>query len=310
MISSVQPIKTNSVRAWLLAARPKTLSGAAVPVVVALSMAWVDCQPSSLVTAEGFKWLPAMLCLLFAFLMQVDANLVNDDFDCIRGVDGEDRLGPERACAQGWVTLPAMRRAIRTVTLLSCIVGLPLVVWGGWPMALVGAACVVFCFLYTTVLSRMGMGDVLVLLFFGIVPVCSTYYIQTHTLTAGIVCLSLACGLVTDCLLMVNNYRDRVSDLCVGKRTLVTFIGARASEWLYLLLGVAGVVLTLPVLRGTVLGMLPWLCWHVWVWRQMVRTGEGRALNKVLGLTALSILGFGLFVSLLILFFEIRPLNS
>ncbi|MBQ7181121.1 MAG: 1,4-dihydroxy-2-naphthoate octaprenyltransferase [Bacteroidaceae bacterium] len=296
-------IKTNSLRAWLLASRPKTLSGAAVPVAVALSMAWVDCQGLSAVTTEGFKWLPALLCLLFAFLMQVDANLVNDYFDCLRGVDGEDRLGPERACAQGWVTLPAMRRAIWTVTLLSCAVGLPLVVWGGWPMALVGAACIVFCFLYTTVLSRMAMGDVLVLLFFGIVPVCATYYIQTQTLTTGVFCLSLACGLVTDCLLVVNNYRDRVTDVRAGKCTLVTLIGAKASEWLYLLLGLAGVALTMPVLNGwqRLVGILPYLVGHVGAWRMMTHIGEGRDLNRVLGWTALNILGFGLLVSLLIL---------
>lgn len=296
-------IKTNSLRAWLLASRPKTLSGAAVPVVVALSMAWVDCRPTSAVTAENFKWLPALLCLLFAFLMQVDANLVNDYFDCLRGVDGEDRLGPERACAQGWVTLPAMRRAIWAVTLLSCAVGLPLVVWGGWPMVLVGAACIVFCFLYTTVLSRMAMGDVLVLLFFGIVPVCATYYIQMHTLTTGVFCLSLACGLVTDCLLVVNNYRDRVTDVRAGKCTLVTLIGARASEWLYLLLGVAGVVLTLPVLNEwmRIAGVLPYLIGHIGAWRMMTHIGEGRELNRVLGWTALNILGFGLLVSLQIL---------
>ena len=301
-MKSVGPgVATNSARAWLLAARPKTLSGAAVPVVVALCAAWSDCLPGSPVTAEAFKWLPAALCLAFALLMQVDANLVNDYFDCVHGIDGADRLGPERACAQGWVTLPAMRRAIWTVTLLACAVGLPLVVWGGWAMVLVGAACVAFCFLYTTVLSRLAMGDVLVLLFFGIVPVCATYYVQTLTLTWPLVGLSLACGAVTDCLLIVNNYRDRDTDARVEKITLVTLLGARCSEWLYLVLGVAGVLLTVPTLGLRSLAMTAYLVPHAWAWRQMRRIGEGRELNAVLARTALNILIFGIALSLLIL---------
>ena len=88
-------IRTNSPRAWLLASRPKTLTGAAVPVLIALSAAWHEAP-------SDFLWLPAALCLLFALLMQVDANLVNDYFDWADGVDTAERLGPERAVAQGW----------------------------------------------------------------------------------------------------------------------------------------------------------------------------------------------------------------
>ena len=301
MKSGSPGVATNSARAWLLAARPKTLSGAAVPVVVALCAAWTDCLPGSPVTAEAFKWLPVALCLAFALLMQVDANLVNDYFDCVHGIDGVDRLGPERACAQGWVTLPAMRRAIWTVTLLACAVGLPLVVWGGWAMVLVCVACVAFCFLYTTVLSRLAMGDLLVLLFFGIVPVCATYYVQTLTLTWPLVGLSLACGAVTDCLLIVNNYRDRDTDARVEKITLVTLLGARCSEWLYLVLGVAGALLTVPTLGLRSLAMTAYLIPHAVAWRRMRRIGAGRELNAVLARTALNILIFGIALSLLIL---------
>ena len=106
-------VGTNSIKAWILAARPKTLSGAAVPVIVALTKAWAD--------TDSIVWIPAVLCLLFALIMQIDANFVNDYFDCIKGVDGKDRLGPERACAQGWVTLPAMRWMIAATTLLAAV---------------------------------------------------------------------------------------------------------------------------------------------------------------------------------------------
>ena len=287
-------IRTNSPRAWLLASRPKTLTGAAVPVLIALSAAWHEAP-------SDFLWLPAALCLLFALLMQVDANLVNDYFDWADGVDTAERLGPERAVAQGWVTPRAMRWGITLVTLLSAATGLPLVVWGGWKMVWVGLACVVCCFLYTLLFSRRALGDVLVLVFFGLVPVCATYYIQTHALTREVVLLSLASGLVIDCLLLVNNYRDRETDAHVCKVTLVTLIGPRTTEVLYLMTGIIAVALTLPSLRTNAVLMLPYLAFHITNWRLMRQIRMGRRLNKVLATTSLAILTFGLSVSALLL---------
>ena len=278
-------IKEGSVKAWILASRPITLFGAAVPVMVALSKVWTE--------GNSLIWIPSVLCLLFALVMQIDANFVNDYFDCIKGVDNEDRLGPKRACAQGWISLPAMKRAIIATTVLACLIGLPLVYWGGLGMIAIGIACVVFCILYTTLLSRLGMGDVLVLLFFGIVPVCATYYIQTKTLDAETFCLSLACGLVTDCLLIVNNYRDRETDARVTKRTLVTFIGARATEWLYLALGIAACLLMAVPLRHNAAWLVLWLVPHFMVWKRMKAINHGKELNKILGQTALNIMLFG-----------------
>ena len=277
-------MKTNGTKAWLLASRPKTLTGAMAPVIVALSTAWADGY---------FLWQPALLCLLFALLMQIDANLVNDYLDFQNGTDREDRLGPERACAQGWITPRAMRIGIILVTILSCLVGLPLVIWGGWQMILVGLACVVCCFLYTTSLSRIALGDLLVLVFFGLVPVCATYYLQTGILTLHIVLASIAMGLVTDCLLLVNNYRDRDTDRNVGKRTLVVLIGSSNTERLYLALGLIGVSLCLSV---TVAPLL-YLPLHLSNTLQMRRIHQGKALNAILGRTALAILLFALLYS-------------
>ena len=151
-------IRQNSAKAWMLAARPKTLTGAAVPVMIGLALT-INYQLST------FNFIPAVLCLLFAFLMQIDANFINDYFDWKDGLDDEHRLGPRRACQQGWVTPKAMRWAIAMTTMTACLVGLPLIYYGGWNMVWVGLACVVFCFLYTTLLSRIGLGDLLVLLF-------------------------------------------------------------------------------------------------------------------------------------------------
>ena len=288
-------IRTNSLQAWWLAARPKTLTGAVAPVMVALSAAWAD--------QHRLDYVAAFLCVLFALLMQVNANLVNDYFDFVRGRDDKaTRLGPQRACTEGWITPGAMQWGIGATTVLACLVGLPLIAWGGWWLIAVGVACVVFCFLYTTVLAQHGLGDILVLVFFGIVPVCATYIIQTEKVTLQVILLSFAMGLVTDGLLIVNNYRDRDQDRKAGKRTLVVQIGPHATEWLFLLLGYVAVTLTVAALPTPwTLLLLPYLVLHTLTWRQMHLIHEGRKLNNVLGRTAASIFLFAILLSLVLI---------
>ena len=292
-------IRQDSLQAWMLAARPKTLTGAAVPVMIGLALAWTDSKGYEL---DVFSWTAAALCMLFALVMQVDANFVNDFFDYARGNDdAASRLGPLRACTQGWVKVESMKKAIATTTCLACLVGLPLLLFGGLEMLLVGLLCVVFCFLYTTHLSYIGMGDVLVFVFFGIIPVCITYYVQLHTVTWQVFTASVACGAVIDGLLIVNNYRDRDNDARDGKKTLVVMIGAERAEWLYLGLGLfavaAGVVFWL---NGHVVAfVLPfiYLLMHVFTWLKMKRIHAGRQLNVCLGETARNILIYGLCVA-------------
>ena len=266
-------IKSNSPLAWLLAARPKTLTGAAVPVMIGLSLAWVDAKGYY---GDVFSWTAAVLCLLFAFIMQIDANFVNDLFDYLRGTDDrETRLGPERACTQGWVSVEAMKHAIALTTTLACAVGLPLVFFGGLEMILVGVICVVFCFLYTTHLSYIGMGDLLVIVFFGLVPVCVTYYIQLHTITPEVIVAAFACGIVIDGLLLVNNFRDRDTDRIAGKTTLVVRIGAHATIWLYLFVGIIACAMgAFFALKGHVFAFvfpLIYLVLHFFTWLRMKR---------------------------------------
>jgi 1,4-dihydroxy-2-naphthoate octaprenyltransferase len=248
----------------------------------------------------------AVLCLLFAFIMQIDANFINDFIDFAKGTDDkETRLGPERACAQGWVSIDRMKHAIAATTVLACIVGLPLVWFGGLEMILIGLLCVVFCFLYTTHLSYLGLGDVLVLVFFGLIPVSITYYIQLHTVTIEVLVASLACGLVIDGLLLVNNFRDRDTDKTAGKNTLVVRIGEKAAIWLYLIVGIVA------CLAGLVFGLngnwwafaLPfiYLVLHLFTFLKMKRIWKGRELNKCLGETARNIFIYGLLVTVGIL---------
>lgn len=289
-------VKQNSLRAWFLAARPKTLSAALVPVVVAAALAW----------AEGhFRPVPVVLCLVFAALMQVAANFINDLLDFRKGTDREDRLGPERACAQGWVTPAAMRRAIAAVLVLACAAGCGLLFYGGWWLVLVGAACVVFAFLYTTLLSYCGLGDVLVWLFFGFVPVLGTYYVQAGALSPSAWWLAAACGLVIDTLLVVNNYRDRDTDRATGKRTLIVALGEPFGRWFYFAQGVMGYVCAaLSALDGhTWVALLPlfYVLPHFLTWRKMVQIRSGRALNRTLGFTSRNILLFGFLVAVSLL---------
>ena len=297
----MEEVKKNSVKAWVLAARPKTLSGAAVPVMIGGALAWSDA--STYYEPGAFSWLAWVLCLLFAFVMQVDANFVNDFVDYAKGTDDrETRLGPERACTQGWVSIEAMKKAIAATTCLACVVGLPLVWYGGLEMVIVGAVCVLFCFLYTTHLSYMGLGDVLVLVFFGLVPVCITYYVQLHTITFEVLVASIACGLVIDALLLVNNFRDRDTDRAAGKRTLVVRIGARASLWLYAGVGVVaclmGVVFAFYGHWLATLFPVAYLVLHFITFLEMKKIWEGRRLNACLGQTARNIFVYGLLVSM------------
>ena len=234
--------------------------------------------------------------------MQIDANFVNDYFDFISGKDDEQRLGPARACAMGWIDVAKMKVGIVITTVIACIIGLPLVIYGGVEMILVGALCVVFCFLYTTLLASRGLGDLLVLVFFGIVPVCATYYLQTDTCTWVVFLASLACGLVIDTLLVVNNYRDIDNDRRAGKKTLIVMIGADKGRLLYLWLGIIaslmGVVFAVYGKYWTPLLPTVYLIMHIATYRRMVKIGSGRQLNLVLADTARNMFVYGLTLSL------------
>ena len=291
-----EKVAPGSAKAWLLAARPKTLAAAAVPGMVGLALAFAD------VGTAGFKTVPAVLCIAFAFVMQIDANFVNDYFDFVRGNDDDSRLGPRRACAQGWIEPRQMLRAFIITTAAACAVGLPLIVYGGWWLVAVGALCMVFCFLYTTSLASRGLGDALVLVFFGLVPVCMVYYLQAGTVTLEALLASLACGLVIDTLLLVNNYRDIDADARAGKRTLVVRLGVRRGRQAYLLAGVAAVAvgLAFALFGHAWSALLPvaYLVLHYGAYRRMVIINKGKALNMVLGLTARNMLVYGLLVSI------------
>ena len=138
-------IKQNSFQAWMLAARPKTLTGAIIPVLVGVSLAYSQGE---------FHLVPALLCLLFACGMQISANFINDLFDYLKGSDRSDRLGPQRACAEGWITPRAMKMGIGIALTASCLMGLGMLYmawhqspYQGLELIATGALCVLFAFL-------------------------------------------------------------------------------------------------------------------------------------------------------------------
>lgn len=276
---------------WILAARPKTLSAALIPVLTATALAYADGR---------FAWLPALLCCLFAAWMQIAANFINDLFDYQKGTDNQDRLGPERACAQGWISPKEMKRGIAFVLTVACICGLGLLPFGGSKLLILGIGCVVFAFLYTTLLSYVGCGDVLVWVFFGFVPVCGTYFVQSGSLNASVLWLSAACGLVTDTLLVLNNYRDREQDAISGKKTLIVVCGERFGSQLYLWQGILGCAcaMVLAYYGHTWAGILSllYLILHILTWREMIHIYKGRELNRILGKTSRNMLIFALLV--------------
>lgn len=302
-------VRVNSLKAWILAARPKTLTGAAVPVMIGIACA------VAMYGWCGIRVVPAVLCMLFALIMQVDANFVNDYFDFMKGTDDEQRLGPKRACSQGWITASAMRSGLFVTTLLACIVGLPLVYYGGWEMIMVGLACVVFCFLYTISFSYIGLGDLLVLVFFGIVPVCMTYWLTAPptaltSIPFAVVLMSIACGLIIDTLLVVNNYRDIDNDRRAGKLTLIVRIGERGGLVLYLMLGLVGTILAIASVvlldwhdgQWTQSLLIMYTPFHTWAFNEMRSIRKGAELNRVLGMTARNMFIFGLLASAALVF--------
>jgi 1,4-dihydroxy-2-naphthoate octaprenyltransferase len=301
-VKEFNDIKTNSARAWMLAARPKTLATAVVPVLVGCALAYYY---------HAFQWVPALACLFFAMLMQVAANLINDLFDYLKGCDGEDRLGPLRATAQGWISMAAMKKGIFLVVLLACLIGSTLIFYGGWEMILVGCFCAAFAYFYTSgpyPLAYNGLGDVAVIVFFGLVAVGFTCYVQTLYWTKVIVFSGLATGMVVNTLLVLNNYRDRDTDRKAGKRTVVVRLGEPFGRYLYFFLGVVAVLIVCMnpfyirlsdfiffyPLKLTMSYLIP----HYFTWRKIGKIRRGKALNALIGETSRNMLFFALLLSL------------
>jgi 1,4-dihydroxy-2-naphthoate octaprenyltransferase len=224
---------------WLDAARPRTLPAAVAPVLVGSALAWRDGK---------FDPGAATLCLGFALLVQIGTNFANDYYDFIRGADTAARVGPRRAVAAGLVAPATMKRAMVAVFAAAFLCGLGLLAWGGPWLLAIGVASIVCGVAYTGgpwPLAYIGLGDVFVFLFFGLVAVGGTYFVQAHQLTADALLAGVPIGLLAANILVVNNYRDVETDAVAGKRTLVVRFGRGAARAQFF--GSLAIALALPL---------------------------------------------------------------
>jgi 1,4-dihydroxy-2-naphthoate octaprenyltransferase len=208
-------------RTWLAAARPRTLPAAVAPVLVGSALAAHD---------HRFAAPAAGLCLAFALLVQVGTNFANDYYDFLKGADTPARVGPRRAVASGLVAPAVMRRAMTGVFALAFVTGLGLIPWGGPWMLAVGVASILCGLAYTGgpyPLGYHGLGDLFVFVFFGLVAVATTYFVQAGRLSHHALLAGVPIGLLAANILVVNNYRDFETDTAARKRTLVVRFGRR-----------------------------------------------------------------------------------
>lgn len=269
---------------WVEAMRLRTLPVSASGVAMACGLT---------LQRDSFRWLPALLCLLFALIAQVGCNFANEYYDYRDGLDAPGRVGPRRGVTEGDIHPQQMLRATGICFLLAALIGLSLIYWGGWWLVLAGLFIFIGALSYSAgpfPLSRNAMGEIAVVVFFGLIPVSFTFYLQTGYFTGYDFLAGLAIGLMGSNILIVNNYRDVEDDAAVGKMTTAVVFGRRAVGWAYLLNGAVAVVLTYPLWRmagwWTLLFPALYLVGHAALWR-FLTTHQGRSLNRCLGMTAM-----------------------
>lgn len=282
---------------WLEAARPRTLPAAAAPVVLGTALA---------AFRDTAAWLPALAALAGALLIQVATNFANDYYDHEHGADTEERVGPTRVTAAGLVPPQTVKRAMLLTLAAALLVGVYLVAVGGWPIVIIGLVSLVLAVAYTGgpfPLAYNGLGDVFVFVFFGLIAVAGTYYVQALSFPLEAWWLGAGAGALSTAILVVNNLRDRDTDAKVGKRTLAVRLGRRATELEYaVLLGLAAAV---PLVGIAAFG------WPVSVllsagalaparrgWRMVSGFEHPRELLPALGVTAAALLLYALGMAL------------
>lgn len=261
-----------NVLLWFRIVRPQTLFASLCPVIVALLT----------MNETVVSWTIAWVTIVCALGLQILSNLINDYYDFVRGTDKKGRAGFKRALAEGEVSENQMRRAC-LVTLAICIIsGLYLVANGGWVILAIGVTALLFAWLYTATshsLSYLGIADIFVFLYYGVIASSGTYFLQTGGFSWEVFFAGAVCGLISMCVLLINNLRDMDDDRLTGKRTLPVRFGKKAGEGLMLV-----VVLLMPVMAYLAFGfnlpmlvIVPGLCLFV-----AVTKAKGVTFNKLL----------------------------
>ena len=281
---------SNRTALLLRAARPQTLPAGLVPVLVGTAVAHRSASANLLV---------GVVALASALFIQIGANYANDVFDAEKGADGPDRVGPVRAVAAGLVSASAMRAAMWSSFAIATLLGGILVWLAGWPVVAIGVASILAAIAYTGgpfPLGYHGLGDVFVMIFFGLVAVVGTVFVEVRDVTPLAWLAAVPIGALSTAILVVNNVRDRETDARVGKRTLAVRLGKRGGLVEQALLFVTAFVCAFAIAwwLGSVWPLLPLVTipWAFALWRAL-RDREGAPLNETLARTAQLLLVFG-----------------
>lgn len=269
---------------WFRIIRPQTLFASLVPVLVGLqAYRFYGLQP-----AAYHPVLTAILTAVCALSLQILSNLINDYYDFVRGTDKAGRVGFKRALAEGEVTKKQMLAACATALAVSLLTGTYLVLVGGWVILLIGLTAILFAWLYTATshsLSYLGIADIFVFLYYGVVASSGTVFLLSHIFCEAAFYAGAVCGLISMCVLMINNLRDIESDRAVGKKTLPVRFGKHAAEIIMLV-----EILLMPLfsylawgLTTALLILLPALALYI-----AVRHAQGPQYNKCLLATGLT----------------------
>ncbi|MCB0195601.1 MAG: 1,4-dihydroxy-2-naphthoate polyprenyltransferase [Anaerolineae bacterium] len=286
----------SQLQIWLLASRPKTLPAAAAPVLVGTAVA---------IGEHAFRLGPALAALLGALLIQIGTNFANDVFDFKKGADTTQRLGPMRVTQAGLLSPEQVMSGMWLTFGLATIIGLYLVFVGGWPIVVIGLLSIISGIAYTGgpfPLGYNGLGDLFVFIFFGLVAVCGTYYVQAGTVSPASVWAAVPVGLLATAILVVNNLRDIDTDRVAGKKTLAVRFGEQATQIEYfLLLGLSYIIPPLMWLLGLApIGvLLTWLSVPmIKPLHHLIMHEKGRPLNMALAGTARLELVYSVLLSL------------
>lgn len=297
----------NKIKIWLECFRLRTLPVSLSGVIIAIGLA---------VWHGHFKWVPAVLCLVFAVLAQIVSNTANEYFDYLQGADKPGRVGPRRGVTEGDIKPTTLRNVTFGLLALACAVGCGLIPYGGWWLLPVGIIIALAALAYSTgpyPLSYHGLGELTVFIFFGLVPVNLTYYVQALRIDPLVVMASITIGLLGVNVLLVNNYRDVEDDREAGKRTSVVIFGRAPAALAYLINGYAGMgmlsVLWVMIVLGKVMPLwvlvIPviYLVLHTATWYKLTHR-EGSALNPLLGETARNMLIFTLLMTIILIIYS------
>ena len=273
------------MNAWIVAARLKTLPASIAPVLVGSALAARD---------GAFDPTVFVATLSAALLLQVGANYANDVFDYLKGAD-KHRVGPQRVTQAGLLTPQQMLRGTAAVFIVAALIGLYLAWVGGWPIVLVGVLSILAAVAYTAgpfPLAYHGLGDLFAFIFFGLVAVTGTFYLQAGTVTQLAVLCAIPTALLVTNIIVVNNLRDIDTDRAANKRTLAVRIGDRRTRQEYALFVVMAYAVPLALrLAGqmqSIWWLLPWLSLPVaaMLVQDLFRTPRSPALNPLLGRSA------------------------